>query len=156
MPTARHSLLKWSAAAVWYVGAGVLLWKGAERLAESATPLGTLWPAVVGLLAVGLGVLQGRVVFRRACVRNLRRIRALPSPRPWQLFRPAFFLALAAMIAAAIGLSVLAGHGPRAAALVGGVDWLIGVSLLVGSTAFWTWTPESAPQPGPETGTSVT
>ncbi|MDX1673282.1 MAG: hypothetical protein R3314_00665 [Longimicrobiales bacterium] len=151
MPTARHSLLKWIAAAVWYVGAGVLLWKGAERLVESAASLGTLWPAVVGVLAVGLGALQGRTLFRRACVRNLRRIRALRSPRPWQFFRPAFFLALAAMIAAAVVLSMLAERGPVAAVLVGGVDWLIGFSLLTGSAAFWSRAPETGPQAGAET-----
>ena len=143
MPTARHTLLKWLSAAVWYVGAGMLLWKGAERLIGAAAALGSVqWPVTVGVLAMGLGVIQGRTVFRRSCVRNLRRIRSLESPRLWQFFRPGFFVALAAMIGGAVALSILADRGPVAALAVAGVDWLIGFSLLVSSFTFWTRLPE--------------
>ncbi|MGK7312225.1 MAG: hypothetical protein ACN0LA_08280 [Candidatus Longimicrobiales bacterium M2_2A_002] len=144
MPTARHTLLKWLSAAVWYIGAGMLLWKGAERLIGAAAALGSVeWPVTVGLLAVGLGVIQGQTVFRRSCVRNLHRIRALESPRLWQFFRPSFFVALAVMIGGAVVLSILADRGPIAALAVAGVDWLIGFSLLVSSLTFWAGTPES-------------
>ena len=140
MPTARHTLLKWLSAAVWYIGAGILLWKGSERLLGAAAELGSApWPIAVGLLSMALGTLQGRTVFRASCVRNLRRIRALESPRPWQFFRPRFFLALAAMIGGAIVLSMVAGQSPTAALAVAGVDWLIGFSLLVSSFTFWSW-----------------
>ena len=155
MPTPRHALLKWLAAAVWYTGAGVLLWKGAERLLGAADALGSpAWPLTVGLLALGLGAVQGRLVFRATCVRNLRRIRALESPKPWQFFRPGFFLALAGMIGAAALLSLVAGRGPVAALLVAGVDWLIGFSLLVSSEAFWSWRPDPVGAPRPEEATS--
>ena len=138
MPTARHALLKWLSAAVWYVGAGMLLWKGTGRLLDAAAGLGSVqWPVTVGLLAMGLGVVQGRTVFRRSCIRNLRRIRSLESPRLWQFFRPGFFLALAAMIGGAVVLSLLADRGPVVALAVAGVDWLIGFSLLVSSFTFW-------------------
>jgi hypothetical protein len=138
MPSVRHSLLKWLAAAVWYAGAGVLLWKGTGRFLAAAAGLGPAWPAAVAALSFGLGTLQGRTVFRSVCVRNLRRIRALDSPRPWQFFRPRFFLALAAMVGGAVALSILADYGPVATVAVAGVDWLIGFSLLVSSEAFWT------------------
>lgn len=138
MPTARHTLLKWLSAAVWYVGAGMLLWKGADRLLLAAGDLESLrWPVTVGLISMGLGVIQGRTLFRRSCVRNLRRIEALESPRPWQFFRPAFFVALSAMIGGAVVLSMLAERGPIAALAVAGVDWLIGFSLLTSSFTFW-------------------
>ena len=141
MPSARHRLLKWLAAAVWYTGAGVLLWKGTGRYLAAAAVLGPAWPAATAALGFGLGTLQGRTVFRTACVRNLRRIRALDAPRPWEFFRPGFFAALAAMVGGAVALSLLAGAGPAAALAVAGVDWLIGFSLLVSSEAFWTWRP---------------
>lgn len=133
-----HTTLRLLAAAVWYAGAGVLIWKGAQRFLEAAAALGSpAWPATAALLGLGLGAIQGRTVFRRACVRNLRRIRQLESPRAWQFFRPRFFLALAAMVGGAAALSVVAGTGPAAAVAVAGVDWLIGFSLLVSSPAFW-------------------
>lgn len=153
MPTARHTLLKWLSAAVWYVGAGVLLWKGAERLIDAAAALGSVqWPVTVGLLAMGLGVVQGRTVFRQSCIRNLRRIRTLESPRLWQFFRPSFFLALTAMIGGAVVLSVVAGRGPVSALLVAGVDWLIGFSLLVSSSTFWSGDPGTRPERHAEPG----
>ena len=146
MPTPHHAFLKWLSAAVWYIGAGVLVWKGAERLLESAIALGPVWPAAIGVLAVAFGAARGRTLFRRACTRNLQRIRLLDSPKPWLFFRPVFFLALAGMVGAAVALSLLARQGPVAALLVGGADWLIGFSLLIGSSPFWTWSPEPVPE----------
>lgn len=145
MPTARHHILKWLSAAVWYTGAGVLLWKGTGRLFAAAAELGPQWPVGVAILSFALGTLQGRTVFRRACLQNLQRIRALESPRPWQFFRPGFFLALAAMIGGAAALSVVARSGPAAALAVAGVDWLIGFSLLISSEAFLSRSEETAP-----------
>lgn len=150
MPTTRHRTLKWLAAAVWYIGAGVLLWKGTGRLFAAAAELAPRWPITVAIISVVAGTLQGRTVFRKACVRNLRRIRALESPRPWQFFRPGFFLALAAMVGGAAALSVVARAGPLATLAVAGVDWLIGFSLLVGSEAFWRRQPERGPVPSVE------
>ena len=124
------------AAAVWYTGAAVLLWKGAERMLEAAAALGPGWPLTAAIVGLGLGVIQGATVFRRSSVRNLDRIRALESPRAWQFFRPRFFLALAAMIGGAAALGVIAGAGPIAATVVGAIDWVIGFSLLVSSAAF--------------------
>lgn len=138
-----HATLKLLAAAVWYSGGLVLLWNGGERLLDAvASPAAPAWPLTAGLLGLGIGVVQGRTVFRRACVRNLRRIRALESPRAWQFFRPGFFLALAAMVGGAAALAVIAETGPVATVLVGAVDWVIAFSLLVSGEAFWTWRPE--------------
>ncbi len=137
MSTIQHRILKWLSAAVWYTGAGVLLGKGTGRFFAAATELAPAWPMGVAVVSAALGILQGRTVFRDACVRNLARIRALESPRPWQFFQPRFFLALAVMIGGAAALGVLAGTGAAATAAVAGVDWLIGFSLLVSSEAFW-------------------
>lgn len=132
-----HNTLKVLAATVWVTGGAVLLWFGAERLLEAATLLHTpAWPLLAGALGLVAGVFRGRLVFRRAAERNIRRIQCLETPRIWQFFRPAFFLALAAMIAAAVGLSLLAEAGAAARVVVGGLDWAIAFSLLVSARVF--------------------
>lgn len=145
MPSVRHHILKWLSAAVWFTGAGILLWKGTGRFFAAAAELAPAWPIGVAVVSAALGILQGRTVFRRTCARNLHRIRALESPRPWQFFRPGFFLALAAMVGGAAALSVVAGYGPGAALAVAGVDWLIGFSLLISGEAFLSRPEETAP-----------
>ena len=136
----------WLSAAVWYTGAGVLLWKGAGWLLEAAGREGWALPAAVAAVAIAVGLLRGRTVFRRAAVKNLERIRALHAPRLYQVFRPAFFLALAAMFAAVFRFGWIARTGYPGMVIVGGLDLVIGVSLLTGATAFWTWEP-GATQP---------
>lgn len=143
MPTAEHNLLKWLSAAVWYTGGLVLLLKGADWLLQAATAGDRLWPVLAAATALGVGLARGRTVFRKACIKNLERIRALNRPRIWQVFRPVFFLALGAMFAAAFLMGWIARSGYIGMTLVGGLDLVIGISLLTGATAFWTWQPES-------------
>jgi hypothetical protein len=132
-----HGTLIALAAAVWYIGGLVLLWKGGERLILAAGSLGEGWALGAGALGMGIGLTQGRTLFRRSCLRNLRRIRSLKSPRAWQFFHPRFFLALAAMIGAAAILGVVAHRGPSWALGVAVVDWGVAFALLVSSEAFW-------------------
>jgi hypothetical protein len=144
MPSAYHSALKWLSAAVWYVGATVLIWKGAGWLLRAADGGATGWPALSAIVALAIGLVRGRTVFRRAAVKNLERIRALEAPRPWQVFRPLFFLALAAMFAAALLFGFIARSGYVGMVVVGGLDLVIGVSLAMGAAPFWTWHPADA------------
>lgn len=135
-----HTTLKLLAAAVWYVGGVVLVWKGAEWLAVAGSLRpGAVWPWIAGGVGAAVGLWRGRTMFRRACRRNLDRIRALEKPNPLLFFRPVFFLALAAMFAAAWGMSLLAGTGWWAMNLVGALDLVIGVGLLASSLEFWTY-----------------
>lgn len=144
---ASHTTLKTLAAAVWLTGGTMLLWKGAERMLEAATELGApTWPLVAGLLGLAVGVLRGRLVFRRAAERNVRRIHALEAPRVWQFFRPGFFAALVVMVGVAVGMSLLAETGTVARVVVGGLDWAIAFSLLVSAGAF---ARSVRPAPGP-------
>lgn len=145
MPSTQHRILKWLSAAVWYVGAAVLIWKGVAWLAEAvgrdAGDGGFLVPGAVGLTAVTIGLVRGRTAFRRAATRNLERIRDLDAPRLHQVFRPLFFVALAAMFAAAVLFGYVARSGYVGMVVVGGLDLVIGVSLLMGTKVFWTWQP---------------
>ena len=136
-----HGTLTVLAAAVWYAGGAVLLWKGAERLLFAAGSMGGAWVAGAGLVAVGFGLIQGRTVFRRSCRRNLQRIRTLKSPRPALPFHPWFFLALGTMITAGVILAGMSEWGPSWALAVGMVDWGVAFSLLVSSEAFWMSSP---------------
>lgn len=124
------------AATVWYVGAVVLLVKGAFMVRTASAMHPGPWPwitASVGLLA---GWLRADVIFGRACRRNVERIARLDRPRAWQFFRPWFFAALAVMIAGGAAASRFAqGHyGPTF--VVGSLDLSIAVALLGGSLPF--------------------
>lgn len=135
-----RTALKAMAAATWYIGGGVLLLKASGYLLGSvaAGAVGAAGPASIAVVAgVGVGVLRGRTLFLRACRRNLRRIDSLDRPRAWQFFRPAFFVALVAMMAAGAGLSWVAGTGPWAAVAVGGLELVIATALLTSGIAFW-------------------
>ncbi|NIP82124.1 MAG: hypothetical protein GWM90_24050 [Gemmatimonadetes bacterium] len=132
-----RTTLKILAAATWYTGGGVLLYKGAGYLLGAASS-GPTWPALLaGVLGSGAGVLRGRTMFLKACRRNLRRIDGLARPRAWQFFRPAFFAALAVMVAAGAALAWIAGTGYWGAVVVGGLELVIALGLLTSSVAFW-------------------
>lgn len=132
-----RTALKALAAATWYVGGGVLLYKGSGYLLAAAASGGVLWPALSGMLGVTVGLMRGRTMFLRACRRNLARIDSLDDPRIWQFFRPGFFAALAVMIAGGAVLAWLAATGYTGAVVVGGLELIIATALLTSSVAFW-------------------
>ena len=146
MPSARHSLVKWLAASVWYVGAGMLIWKGSGWLIQAARTA-PLWPILLAAVALAIGLLRGRTTFRKAVIRNLRRIRELDSPRPWHVFRPWFFLAFVGMGVLAMLMGHLARTGYWGEVVVGSLDLVIGISLFTGAAAHWTWRPDPARRP---------
>lgn len=131
-----RSLLKALAALTWYVGGGVLLFKGTGYLVQAGGAGPTLPAVLSGILGVTGGMLRGRTMFVRACRRNLRRIEALHEPRIWQFFRPGFFAALAVMIAGGAVLAWLAETGYWGAVLVGGLELVIATALVTSSVAF--------------------
>ena len=91
------------------------------RLALELHATGSAWTWAAPVLGVAIGVPKVLFIFNRACDRNLDRIAALNDPKVWQFFRPVFFIALAAMIAAGAGMSVLA---------VSSFGWLVFVVAL--------------------------
>lgn len=125
-------------AAFWYTGGIILLIKWGSLLVEvhSLKPeMYCIWIAI----AVGscIGVLKGKFIFSKCCQNNLVRIRSLAQPKVWQIFRPWFFVFLAAMITTGATLSRLA-HG-NYYFLIGVtiLDFSIAIALLWSSNVFW-------------------
>jgi uncharacterized membrane protein len=138
MPVVSARLLNVLAALVWYGGGIALLLKGRSLLGE-ATALrpGLAWPWLAVMAGLLFGGLQARILFSKSCRKNLARIAGLEQPRIWQFFRPGFFVALVAMIAAGATLSRLA-HGNYSFLIaVAAVDLTVAVSLLGSSHVFW-------------------
>lgn len=126
------------AATVWYVGSLVLLLKAGSLLAEAKLlnpNLFWLWMSMgTGLV---IGGLKAKYIFSKSCKRNLARIAALEQPKPWQFFKPGFFLGLALMITAGATLSRMAqGNYPFLLA-VAALDLTIAIALLGSSVMFW-------------------
>ncbi len=137
MPEPSATLLKVFAASIWLYGSAELLWKGTQHLlsAEALTP-GLPWPAVLGVSGLVLGGIKARFLFDRACRRNLDRIDALERRRPWDFYRPRFFVLLAAMITLGVTLSRLA-QGRYAFLLgVAALDLSIGTALALSARNF--------------------
>ena len=134
-----HGVLKTLAAITWYIGGGVLLYRGTGYLAGAFATGPALPPVVAGVVGLVVGLVRGRTMFVRACRRNLARIEGLERPRVWQFFRPVFFAARVVMMAAGATLSWLAGLGYWGGVTVGGLELVIGSALLSSSTPFWGW-----------------
>jgi hypothetical protein len=136
--TVSTRTLKILATLVWYFGAVMLLLKGGGLLQKAAQlKPGPGWTAFAVAAAILTGSLSGRVLFRKLCRRNVRRIAGLSQPKIWQLYRPRFYFPLILMILAGAALSHLAiGRYPVLIA-VGWLDLSLALALLVGGTGFW-------------------
>jgi len=126
------------AAFVWYVGGIVLLIKGSSLLVEAHAlrpELYWIWIAI----AAGpcFGGLKGKFIFSKSCRNNLDRIRSLDNPKVWQIFRPWFFVFLAAMITTGATLSSLAHDNYYFLIGVAILDFSIAIALLWSSNIFW-------------------
>lgn len=139
-----RATLKILAAATWYIGGGVLLYKGTGYVLAAASAGPVVPPVLAGVAGAAVGLMRGRTMFLRACRRNLQRIAALDDPRVWQFFRPGFFAALAVMIAAGAVLAWLASTGYWGQVVVGGLELVIATALLTSSIAFWRPSGQSA------------
>jgi len=138
MLTVSTRTLNILAALVWHVGGIVLLIKGITLLVEAhmlRSEMYWIWIAI----AAGpcIGGLKGKFIFSKNCQNNLARIRSLDQPKVWQIFRPWFFVFLAAMITTGVTLSRLA-HG-NYYFLIGVtiLDFSIAIALLWSSSIFW-------------------
>lgn len=126
------------AALTWYIGGGILLLKGRSLLLEAnELEPGQQWPWLAAAAGIGVGLLEARRVFVKACAKNLARIATLEQPKLWQFFRPGFFLALALMIAAGATLSRLASGNYPFLLAVAALDVGLSTALLISSAVFW-------------------
>ncbi len=142
--------LKALAALTWYIGAGVLLYKGSGYVLGALREGAALPPVTAGVVGVVAGLARGRTMFLRACRGNLARIDALEEPRVWQFFRPGFFAALLVMIAGGAVLAWLAGTGYWGSVVVGGLELVIGTALLTSSVGFWRRGEDASSEATPE------
>ncbi len=126
------------AASVWYVGGTVLLIKGSTLLVEAHTLRPEMYRIWI-VIAAGLcfGGLKGKFIFSKTCQNNLVRIRTLDHPKVWQIFRPWFFVFLAAMIMTGATMSRMAHNNYSFLISVAILDFSIAVALLWSSNIFW-------------------
>lgn len=126
------------AAAVWYIGAVMLLRGGLELLAQAREMRpASAWHWLFIVLGVILGIIQARTIFTRSCRRNIQRIRELKDPKLWDFYRPGFFLALAGMISAGVLLDYLSQGIYLLMLIVAGLDFALTFSLLGSSYLYW-------------------
>ena len=138
MLTVSTRTLNILAALVWHVGGIVLFIKGSSLLVEAHTLRpGMYWIWIVIAAGLCFGGLKGKFIFSKSCQNNLIRIRSLDQPKVWQIFRPWFFVFLAAMIAIGATLSRMAHNNYSFLIGVAILDFSIAVALLWSSNIFW-------------------
>jgi len=130
--------LKLLAAAVWYSGAVVLSYKSARLLLEAQsinTDKTWIWLAV--LAGIMIGMIKAKYLFKNICIKNIKRIDSLISPRLWQAYRTYFYFFLLAMIILGSSITRLA-HGNYAALMTTAiVEISLATALLGSSNCFW-------------------
>ncbi|MCK5394486.1 MAG: hypothetical protein KAJ32_00765 [Gammaproteobacteria bacterium] len=130
--------LKLLAAMVWYSGAIVLSYKSSRLLLEAQninTEQTWIWLAV--LAGIMIGMVKAKYLFKRVCIKNLKRIDALKAPKLWQSYRTHFYFFLLAMIILGSFISRLA-HGNYAALItMATIEVSLATALLGSSNCFW-------------------
>ena len=97
------------AALVWYGGGIALLFKGGALVQGTyALDSWSLWTFAAPVIGVVIGLVKARYIFNHACKKNILRIKALPSPRIWQFFRPGMLIFLAIIIPTGAWMSRMA------------------------------------------------
>ena len=135
--TSPHTL-KLLAALVWCSGVVVLFIKSASLLleAERINP-DQYWTWLAILTGLIIGAIKAKYLFKRICIKNLRRIDALEQPKIWNFYRLRFFIFLCLMITLGAFLSRLA-HGDYSMLIsVAVVDISVATALLASSNCFW-------------------
>ena len=87
-----------------------------------------------------------RLIFDKACRRNLDRIAGLTSPKIWAAYRPGFYLALVLMIAAGGTLSRLAQGNYGGLVAVAILDFSLAMGLLGSSRLYRTHRQQQRPE----------
>jgi len=138
VPAVSPITLKIVSGIVWFVGAIVLLLKGASLFTQAIVlrPDST-WSWLAIAAAILIGGAKARFLFGGFCRKNLDRIAALDDPQLWQAFRPRFYAFLTAMVILGGTLSRLAVDSyPGLMALVV-LDISIAIALLGSMRVFW-------------------
>ncbi len=133
----RHTL-KLLASLVWYSGAVVLTFKSSMLLSEaqSINPK-QLWIWLAVLAGLMIGAIKAKYLFKRLCIKNLKRIDALEQAKLWHFYRIRFFFFLLTMILLGSFISRLA-HGNYAMLITMAIiEVSLATALLGSSNCFW-------------------
>lgn len=153
---ATHGALKFLALITWLTGGLVLFFKGYSLWAEAdGLRPGAALNYIPFPAAAVAGVLKVKYLFLPSCRRNLLRIESLPDPRPWQFFRPGFFLFLFSMILLGALMSRHAAGHYTALLVVSTIDLTLSVGLLGSLKGFKTTEGRRSKGEGPGTQYSV-
>jgi hypothetical protein len=130
--------LKLLASLVWYSGAVVLYFKSAGLLIEAwSMNSGQLWVWLAALGGIVIGVIKAKCLFKRLCIKNLRRIDALDRPKLWHFYRLRFFAFLFAMVALGHYLSgQVHGNYPMLLTMIV-IELSVATALFGSSSCFW-------------------
>jgi len=130
--------LKLLASLVWYSGAIILSYKSSRMLLEAQSINSNqtwIWLAI--LAGIMIGLIKAKYLFKRVCIKNLKRIDALKTPKLWQSYRTGFYFFLLAMILLGSYVSRLA-HGNYSALIsVAIIEVSLATALLGSGSYFW-------------------
>jgi len=130
--------LKLLASLVWYSGAIILSFKSIMMLteAQSINPDQTqIWLTI----AAGLifGVIKAKYLFTKVCIKNLKRIDALKSPKLWDFYRLRFFIFLLTMVLLGSFISRQAHGNYSMLVTMALIEISLATALLGSSFCFW-------------------
>jgi hypothetical protein len=137
--TSPHTL-KLLAAFVWYGGVVALCVKSVSLLlAANKIYPGDSWLWLAAFGGVALGVIKAKYLFRRLCLKNLKRIDALEHPKLWHFYRIHFFVFLFTMVTlgSLLSRSALEQSNYFMLLVMAFVELSVGTALLGSSTFFW-------------------
>ena len=96
--------------------------------------LGSRDNALIGLLSFCLlvGFVKGRLVFQKAVIRGIQRIRTLPNPAPLsQIYDKKYYILLGCMLLLSVGLRFVSLD------IRGAIDIAVGVALVQGAVLYF-------------------
>jgi len=129
---------------IWYTGVIVLLFKSGSIFLEAAGK-GASVTLICAAVSAGLclGAIKSKYLFIRVCIKNIKRIYALESPKLWQCYRSRFFFFLFCMILSGNYGYVLARDNVYLLLSLAMLELSVATALLISSRCFHNVTPSS-------------
>ena len=130
--------LKRLASLVWYSGAVVLSFKSSILLSEAhSINAELLWVGLAILAGLMIGFIKAKYLFKKLCIKNLKRIDTLKQPKLWQFYRMRFFFFLLSMIILGSFIAQLAQGNYITLISMAIIEVSLATALLGSSHCFW-------------------
>ena len=130
--------LKRLASLVWYSGAVVLSFKSSILLSEAhSINAELLWIGLAILAGLLIGYIKAKYLFKKLCLKNLKRIDTLKQPKLWQFYRMRFFFFLLSMIILGSFIAQLAQGNYITLISMAIIEVSLATALLGSSHCFW-------------------